>query len=208
MKLYDAVTPNTGRVQIFLAEKGIDVPREAIDIFAGGTRTSEFLAKNPFGELPLLELDDGRCLAESVAICRYFEELHPQPSLMGCGAEERAFVEMWNRRLELHIFGPVSNVAQHTIDFFADRVEQIPAYAAAQMRRFDKNWAWLDRELADGRPFIVGQAFTIADITGMAALFVCDMIGKALPNDLVNAKRWASTMRSRPTFPWRMGDAA
>lgn len=208
MKFYDATTPSTRRVQIFLAEKGINVPRAEVDLFDGGTRTPEFLAKNPFGEVPLLELDDGRHLAESVAICRYFEKLYPEPRLMGAAADEQAFIEMWNRRMDLHIFGPVGEVGRHTIEYFADKVEQVPAYAAAQMRRFDKNWAWLDRELSDGRPFIAGNAFTIADITGMAALFVCDILKKTLPGDLVHAKHWETAMRSRPTFGGQMRQAA
>ena len=130
MKLYDAMTPNTLRVQAFLAEKGIDVAREKIDVLNGGTRTAEYLALNPFGEVPLLELDDGRLIAESVAICRYFETLHPEPALMGQGAEDAALVEMWNRRMEFHIFGPVGNYGRHSHPFFADKVEQVADFAA------------------------------------------------------------------------------
>ena len=208
MKLYDATTPSTRRVQIFLAEKGIDVPREEVDLFEGGSRTPEFLAKNPFGEVPVLELDDGRYLTESAAICRYFEELHPEPRLMGAGVDEQAFIELWHRRMDLHIFGPVGDIGRHTMEYFADKVEQVPAYADAQMRRFDKNLAWLDSELADGRPFIAGNTFTIADITGMAALFICDILNKTLPGDLSNAKRWEMAMRSRPTFAGQMRRAA
>lgn len=208
MKLYDALTPNTLRVQVFLAEKGIDVPRQKIDVLNGGTRTPEFLALNPLGELPLMELDDGRLIAESVAICRYFEWLHPEPALMGTGAADEAHVEMWNRRMELHIFWPLAQYGRHTIPFFADKVEQVPDYAETEMRRFDRNWAWLDRELADGRPYIAGNTFTIADITGMAALMVCGVIDKALPQGNGHAARWADAMRMRPSFTGRFAEAA
>ncbi len=200
MRLYDSMTPNTLRVQVFLAEKGIDVPRHKINVLGGGTRTPDFLAINSLGEIPVLELDGGQILCESVAICRYFEALHPEPRLMGESAAEQADIEMWNRRIEIHLFGPIGDMARHSLPFFADKVEQIPDYAASQLRRFDKNWAWFDKELSDGRPFAAGEAFSIADITGMAALMVCDISDKALPNALKHAKRWEETMRARPSF--------
>ena len=208
MKLYDAMTPNSLRVKVFLAEKGVDVPRHEISVLGGGTRTPEFLAINSLGEVPVLELDDRRILTESVAICRYFEELHPEPSLMGESAYDQAHIEMWNRRVEHHLFGPIGAMARHTFAFFADKVEQIPEYAASQVRLFDKNWAWFDSELADGRPFVTGEAFTIADITGMAALLVCDVADKTLPSDLKHAKRWEETMRARHSFAAQRPKAA
>ena len=108
MKLYDFTrAPNPRRVRIFLAEKGITVPMEQIDLFIGANRTPEALGRNPYGGLPVLELDDGTCIAESVAICRYFEDLHPQPALMGVDAKDRAVVEMWNRRMELVLFAHI-----------------------------------------------------------------------------------------------------
>ncbi len=200
MKLYDSMTPNTLRVQVFLAEKGIEVPRHKINVLGGDTRTPEFLQINPLGEIPVLELDGGEILCESVAICRYFEALHPEPRLFGESAFEQANIEMWNRRVEFHIFGPIGDSARHTLAFFADKVEQVPDYAASQVRRFDENWAWFDKEMSDGRPFIAGDSFSIADITGMAALMVCDISDKALPSDFKHAKRWEEAMRARPSF--------
>ena len=208
MKLYDAMTPNSLRVHVFLSEKGIQVPRQQVDVLKGGTRTPAFLALNSLGELPVLELDDGKILTESVAICRYFEALHPAPRLLGEGAYEQARVEMWNRRMELYLFDAIGAVAQHSFDFFADKVEQSPDYAAAQMRRFDKLLAWLDRELSDGRPFIAGERFTIADITGMALLMVCDLLPKRLPSSLSHVKRWEDSVRIRPAFAERVRSAA
>ena len=208
MKLYDAMTPNSLRVAVFLAEKGIEVAREPVNVLGGGTRTPAFLAKNSLGELPLLEFDDGSFLAESVAICRWFEELHPEPALFGREARERAHVEMWNRRMEQQIFGPIGEVARHSLPFFADKVEQLSDYAAAQSRRFDRNWAWLDSELADGRPYIAGADFTVADITGMAALMVAGLFEKTLPAEQAHAHRWAEAMRARTSFLSRMAEAA
>src|SRR5215472_5670202 len=115
MKIYDyKLAPNPRRVRVFLAEKGINVPFEEIDIMKGVNRQPEFLKKNSLGGIPVLELDDGRYLAESVAICRYFELLHPEPALFGKGAFEQATIEMWNRRIELALFVPVGMVWAHS----------------------------------------------------------------------------------------------
>ena len=115
MKLYDFTrAPNPRRVRVFLAEKDITVPMEQVDLFTGANRTPEALRRNPYGGLPVLELDEGTCIAESVAICRYFEDLHPQPALMGVDAKDRAVVEMWNRRMELVLFAHIGRYFQHT----------------------------------------------------------------------------------------------
>ncbi len=208
MKLYDALTPNTLRVRVFLAELGIDLPRVPVDITAGGTRTAEFLAINTLGELPVLQVDDGRILTESVAICRYVQTLHPEPALFGRDAYGQAVVEMWQRRIELHFFDSLGAYARHSFPFFADKIEQLPAFADSQMRRFDKVCAWLDRELADGRPFFAGDDFSVADITGMATLFGCDIAGKSIADDLRHLKRWEQAMRSRPSFQGQFAQAA
>lgn len=208
MKLYDAMTPNSLRLNVFLAEKNIDVPRVPVDVMGGGTRTPAFLAINSLGELPALELGDGRVLTESVAICRFFEERHPDPNLMGNDAEETAFIEMWNRRMEQQIFDAIGHYGRHTLAFFADKVEQIPAYAASLERRFEQNLAWLDGEMSDGRPFVTGTRLTIADITGMAALFVSDIVERPVPKHLANVKRWERNLRMRPSFAGQFAKAA
>jgi len=124
MKLYDFTrAPNPRRVRVFLAEKGITVPMEQVDLFTGANRTPEALRRNPYGGLPVLELDDGTCIAESVAICRYFEDLHPQPALMGVDAKDRAVVEMWNRRMELVLFAHIARYFQHTSEIFKTRIK-------------------------------------------------------------------------------------
>lgn len=208
MKLYDAMTPNTLRVNVFLAEKGIDLPREKIDVLGGGTRTPEFLAINSKGEVPVLELDDGTRIAESIAICRYIEALHPTPSLFGETPRQQALIEMWNRRVELHLFNAIGNMAQHSFPFFADKIEQFADYSASQWRRFEEVWGWLDSELSDGRTYLVGDRFSVADITGMAALLICDIAEKTTPRDARHARRWEDALRARPSFVERMPNAA
>ncbi len=208
MKIYDAMTPNTLRTSIFLAEKGLDVDRVKVDIMGGGTRTPEFLAINSLGELPVLELDDGRRITETIAICRYFEELHSEPNLMGKDAYEKTHIEMWNRRMEQQLFMTFSDVARHSLEFFADKVEQMPEFAAMQKRTFEKKWAWFDNEMSDGRPYVVGDRFTIADITGMAVIIVSDFTGVELPGGRKFAKRWEASMRARPSFASLMAERA
>ena len=208
MKLYDAMTPNSLRVKVFLAEKQIDLPRHAVDVMCGGTRTPEFLAINSLGELPVLELDDGTILTETVAICRYLEGLHPEPSLFGTTPHEQGRIEMWNRRIELHLFSSVGDYGRHTIPFFADKVEQVPEYAETLKRRVKKVWQWLDGELSDGREFVAGDRFSVADITGMAALFVTQICELDLPAAQTHATRWAQMLRSRPSFANQFAEAA
>jgi len=208
MKLFDARTPNSMRVHVLMAEKGIDLPREPIDVINGGTRTGAFLKINSLGELPVLKLDDGRYLAESIAICRYLEALHPEPSLFGTSPEEQAWIEMWNRRMELHVFNAIGYAAQHTLPFFADKLEQIPAYADAQVRRAQKLWTWLDAELADGRPYIAGDRFSVADITGLAALMVSALMDAEIPRDATHAINWQERVQSRPSVLAQQAQAA
>ena len=200
MKFYNAAAPNPRRVRIFLAEKGVEIPRQDLDLAKGESRTPEFLAKNSLAGTPILELDDGTVLAESVAICRYLESLYPEPALMGSDALEAAKIEMWNRRMEIEIMATVGNVVVHSVSFFADKVEQIPAYADAQRRMAAKRWAWLDEELADGRRFVAGDQFSIADITGMAALMIGDFIKIEVPAALTHVTRWSAAVRARPSW--------
>lgn len=208
MKLFDARTPNSMRVHVLMAEKGIDLPRESVDVLNGGTRTPTFLKINSLGELPVLQLDDGSYLAESIAICRYLEALHPEPSLFGTTPEEQARIEMWNRRMELHVFNSIGYAAQHTLPFFADKLEQIPAYADAQVRRAKKLWKWLDGELSDGRPYVAGDRFSVADITGVAALMVSSMMKADIPGDAPHALSWQERVESRPSVMAQQAQAA
>lgn len=201
MLFYDC-TPalNPWRVRVFLAEKGIEVRSVEINLMEGEGRKPEYLAVNSLGETPALELDDGRILTESMAISRYFEAMRPTPPLFGRDATEQAFVEMWNRRIEIHLADVIGAFARHTFPFFADKLEQNADYAAAQLRLMSKKWAWLDKEFADGRTFIAGEAFTVADITGMVALKVSDYAEQTVPDRLDRVKAWEERVRSRSSW--------
>lgn len=201
MKLYTfPKAPNALRVHVFLAEKGLDAPLEHVDAMNKVTRRQPFLSKNSLGEIPVLELDDGTLITESVAICRYFEDAHPEPRLMGSTPVEAARTEMWNRRMEQQIMGPIGEVGLHTHAFFADKIEQLPAYAESQIRRQERKWTWLDAELSDGRTWVCDDRFSIADITGIAALHICDMFDNPVPEGLSNVKRWEAAVRARPSW--------
>jgi len=201
MKLYNGMSPNGARVQVFLAEKGIEIPTVDVSILEGATRTAAFRKINSLGQVPVLELEDGTKLTESVAICRYLEALHPKPALFGESAVEQARIEMWNRRIERHIFDTVGNAGMHEMPLFADQIEQIPEYAASLRRRFGEKLQWLDTELSDGRAFMAGDAFSVADITGMAALMICQIIEEPIPEAVAHVNKWADKMRARPSWP-------
>jgi glutathione S-transferase len=199
MKLYDsAMAPNPRRVRVFLAEKGISVPVEQVDIGKQDNRKPPFLAKNSLGGLPVLELDDGRCLSESVAICRYFEEHHPKPPLMGVDATDRAFVEMWQRRMEIELFQRVASTFQHTHEFFKGRIEQVPAFGEASRKVALARMAWLDGELA-GREFIAGDRYTIADITALCGIDFGRVTGIRIDPALKHLQRWHEAVSARPS---------
>ena len=201
MKLYNAASPNGARVAVFLAEKGVEIPTQQINLMAGEAATDEFLKINSLGQVPVLELDDGRHLTESIAICRYLEHLHPDPALFGKTPVDQAFVEMWSRRMELRLFNAVGDIGLHEFEFFKDHVEQNAAYAASRRRDFDQRLRWLDMELSDERPFLAGEAFSVADITGMAMLMITGFAGINVPDELARVKRWEISMRARPSFP-------
>ena len=200
MKLYDggrAVNPR--RVRIFLAEKGIDVPIEPIDIATLQHRTEVFAAINPMRRLPALVLDDGTVIAESVAICRYFEALQPDPPLFGRGALEIAMVEMWNRRAEFNLMGPVTTVFQHLHPFMKPLVNpQVPDWGEANKPRVFEFLKFLDSELKD-RPYIAGNDFTIADITALTAVDFMKVPKLPLPDEFANVRRWHANVSARPS---------
>jgi glutathione S-transferase len=199
MKLYDSATaPNPRRVRIFLAEKGISIPVEQVDIAKRANRDVGFLAKNPFGQVPVLELDDGTCISESVAICRYFEEVQPEPALFGVGARERALVEMWNRRAELELTQRVFLCFQNTSDFFKGRLQQVPEFGAIAKRRAEETLALLDGELADRR-FIAGDRFSIADITALVGIDFGRVVKLRPTPEQKNVLRWHAEVSARPS---------
>ncbi|MFI0846268.1 glutathione S-transferase [Mesorhizobium sp. IMUNJ 23232] len=200
MKLFDGGrAPNPRRVRIFLAEKGITVPLVPVDMGAMGHRSEEVTAKNPLQRLPVLELDDGTVLTESVAICRYFEELHPEPALFGRGALGKAVVEMWQRRIELNLFYAVSQAFRHTHPAMKEwEVPQVPEWGEANRPRAVAFMHILDEHLAE-HEFAAGDFFSIADITGLIALDFMKPARITIPEDCGAVLRWHQALRARPS---------
>jgi glutathione S-transferase len=200
MKLYDGGrAPNPRRVRIFLAEKGIEIPIEELDFATLQHRTDAYAAINPMRRVPALVFDDGTAIAESIAICRYFEALYPDPPLFGRGALDGALVEMWNRRVELHLFAPVTTVFQHLHPYMKLLVDpQVPAWGEANKPRVFEFLKFLDGELA-GRTYIAGPEFTVADITAIVAVNFMKVSKLAVPDDLANLRRWREAVSARPS---------
>jgi glutathione S-transferase len=199
VKLYDSATaPNPRRVRIFLAEKGIQVPTVQVDLAKQENRGPEFRAKNPLGQVPVLELDDGTHIAESVAICRYFEETQPEPALFGRGAKERAQVEMWQRRMELELAQQVFFCFQNTHDFFKGRLPQVPEFGLVARRRAEAAIGFLDSVLAERR-FVAGERYSIADITAQVGIDFGRVVKIRPAPEHVNVARWHGELASRPS---------
>jgi glutathione S-transferase len=200
MKLYDGGrAPNPRRVRIYLAEKGITVPLEPVDLGALQHKSAAFAAVNPVQRVPALVLDDGTVIAESIAICRYFEALHPEPPLFGRGAKEIAQIEMWNRRLELHLLFPIAHVFRNTHPAMKEmEVPQVPAWAEANKPRVAEFLGVLDRELA-GRSFAAGDRYTVADITGVVAVDFMKPAKLTVPEEFKNVRRWHAELLARPS---------
>lgn len=201
MKLYMSFrAPNPRRVAIFVAEKELQIPQQTIDLGKLEHRSAEFLARNPLGRVPALELDDGRVLAETRAICTYLEGLQPEPNLMGRDATERAFIEMADRRMELHLFAGVANCVRHTHPGLATlESPQFPAFGAVQGERVRDTVRWLDDVLAR-QPYVAGDRFTIADITGFCALEFARGLMKFRPGQegFANVQAWRDRIAERP----------
>lgn len=203
MRLFDSTpAPNPRRVRIFLAEKGLEVPLVQVDLRAGEHRTPEFLRRNPSGKIPVLELDDGTCIGETVAICRYFEAIQPEPNLFGRSPVELGRIEMTNRQLEFELLGPVGTAWRNgpvVAKLAAGRIPTIPAareQAEAAVRRFYER---LDRELAT-RPFMAGPRFSIADITALCTIdFAASLVELQPDAGLEHLARWHAEVSARPS---------
>lgn len=200
MLLYDGGrAPNPRRVRIFLAEKGVEVPMKPVNMGELEHRSDEITSLNPLQRLPVLELDDGTILTESVAICRYFEALHPDPPLMGHDALDRAVVEMWNRRMELHLLATVANAFRHTHPAMQDwEVPQVQEFGEANRPKALNTMEFLDGELAS-RQFIAGDRYSIADITAMMGIDMLKPARIERPLHLQNLMRWYEDVSSRPS---------
>jgi glutathione S-transferase len=190
---------NPVRVAIFLAEKGIDVPFEPVDLMGGAHRETAFLAKNPTAQVPVLELDDGTCISETTAICRYFERLHPTPPLMGQGALDEAVVEMWQRRIEFGMYAAAREALRHSAPFLRGlEPVQVPEWADINRGRIPSALQLLDQQLQQHR-FVAGASFTIADITGVLGFQIFGMLQYALPEEFAGVARWRAELFARPS---------
>lgn len=200
MKLYDGGrAPNPRRVKVFLAEKGITVPVEQVDLGKLAHKSPGYAAINPLQRVPALELDDGTIISESIAICRYFERLHPEPPLFGTDAKDMAVVEMWERRIEFHLLGPISHVFRNSHPAMKEmEIPQIPAWADANKPRVMDFLGLLDRELGQHR-HVAGDRFSVADITGMIAVDFMKPAKLSVPDQLGNIKRWHDEVSARPS---------
>jgi glutathione S-transferase len=200
MRLYDAGrAPNPRRVRVFLAEKGLSLPLVPVDLGKLEHKTPAYVAVNPLQRTPALELDDGTVITESIAICRYFEELHPEPPLFGTGALERAVVEMWQRRLEFGLLGTVASVFRHLHPAMAEmEVPQIRDWGESNKPKVIEFLRVVEDQLKE-RPFICGERFTVADITGLVGLDFMKPAKLSLPDEMTNVRRWHAALSARPS---------
>jgi glutathione S-transferase len=200
MKLYGAPmpAPNPRRVRIFLAEKGVDLPETRIDLMKREHKSEEFRAKNSLGQIPTLELDDGETISETVAICRYFEEIQPEPSLFGRTALEKARVDMWVRRVEFVLMTPVGAYWRHFHPRTAALLTQFKDFGESNVAAYANAQKWLDREL-DGKTFIAGDAYGMADICALSTVDFATWIGLPIDPERTNLLAWHARVTARPS---------
>ena len=201
MKIYEQkIAPNARRVRLFLAEKGLldSVEFVELDLQKGENRNADFRDKNMFAKIPVLELDDGTCISESVAICRYFEALNPTPSLFGVEALEQAQIEMWQRRCEMYFLNMVGLAFQHTSGYFADRMTPNKEWGEDCFKNASKFMHMLDKHLANSE-FIAGDTFSIADITALITVDFARVIKLRRGEDQHNLNRWYDLVSARPS---------
>lgn len=200
MIFYDSPNPapNPRRVRIFAAEKGVDLPSQPVSIVKREHKSAEFLALNPRGQTPALQLDDGTVITESVAICRYLEAVHPEPPLFGIGAVEQALIEMWSRRVEMILMPPVGAVWVHTHQFTAALPGRNMEWGEANRPRVDDALRFFDTSL-EGRTFVAGDHYSMADILLLTTVDFAAFIGIGLAKDLNNLHAWHARVTARPS---------
>jgi glutathione S-transferase len=201
MKFYDSVGPNPRVVRIFMAEKGISIPSETVDLRAGDNRKEAHLKRNPHGQMPTLELDDGSYVSEITAICEYLEEKQPSPALIGSTPEERAECRMWTRRLDLNICEPLLNGFRFSegLKIFENRVVTVPEAAPGLKTIAADRIRWLERQMGD-RAFICGSRFTLADIVLFCMLDFGAKVGQPLDTANTKVAAWFARVSERPSI--------
>ena len=201
MKLYDSIGPNPHIVRMFIAEKGIDIPKQTVDLRKGENREAEHLKRNPHGQMPTLELDNGSYLSEITAICEYLEEKNPSPPLIGSTPEERAETRMWTRRIDLGVCEPMANGfrASEGRPMFESRMKLVGAEGAADLKAIARDrLLWLDGQM-QGRTFICGDRFSLADILLFAFLAFGAQVGQPIPDEAGWVKAWFERVKARPS---------
>ena len=198
MILYGAPNPapNPRRVRIFLAEKGIDLPETRIDMMKREHKSAEFRAKNPMGQIPTLELDDGTCISETVSICRYLEEIHPTPPLFGTTAVDRATIDMWIRRVEFSVMMPVGQFWRHAHPRTAALLTQYKEFGESNKTTYSGSQKFMDRELST-RPFVAGETYSMADICLLTTIDFATWIGLPLEAEFTQLTDWHNRVTAR-----------
>ena len=198
MKFYNSIGPNPQVVNMFMVEKGIDIPRVQVDLMAGDNRKEPYLSKNPAGQMPALELDDGVVLCEILPICEYLDETHPNPPLIGSNPEERAITRMWTRRIDLNVCEPMANGFRfgEGLQLFQNRIRTIPEASTGLKETAKEKLAWIDGLVA-GRQWIVGDRFTLADILLYVFVEFGAQVGQPLDPANKNLAAWKDRVAAR-----------
>jgi len=200
MKFYNSVGPNPRMVRMFMAEKGIEIPKEDVDLMKGDNRKEPYLKKNSIGQMPALELDSGHCVTEITVICEYLEDTHPNPPLIGDTPEKKAETRKWTRRIDLNICEPLANGFRFSqgLPLFKDRIPTVPEAADGLKGIAQHYLKWLDKEM-DGKEFDCGKRFTMADILLFAFLDFGNQVGQPLNPDFKNLSAWFARVKDRPS---------
>jgi glutathione S-transferase len=200
MQLYDSLGPNPRALRMYLAEKGISIPKKDVDLMGAENRKPPYTDRNPGGQLPALELDNGKCIGETVAIFEYLEEKHPTPSLIGATAEERAEARQWQRRIELQITEHLYNGFRYAegAELFKTRMRILPEASAGLKAIVQDKLKWLDAQL-EGKEYIAGNRFTVADIILYCALDFGGSVGQKIDPSQKNVNAWFKRVESRPS---------
>lgn len=200
MKFYNSIGPNPRVVRVFMAEKGLSIPSQDVDLMAGDNRKPDHLARNPHGQMPALELDDGSYICEILPICEYLEDTNPTPALIGTNPKEKAEARMWSRRVDLNIVEPLTNGFRFSqgLRLFKDRIVTVPEAADGLKKIAQDRLNWLEGQMA-GRDFLCGKRFTLADIHLFCFLEFGTQVGQPLNPDNTNIAAWFERVKARPS---------
>lgn len=200
MKLYNSVGPNPKAVRMFMAERGIEIPLVEVDLMKGENRQDPHLKRNPSGQMPALELDDGTCLSEITAVCEYLDDKSGSSSLIGTTPEQRAETRMWVRKIDLNILEPLASGFRYSegLPLFKDRIPTIPEAAPGLKKLTQTQLSWLDGQMS-GKQFVCGDRFTLADVLLFCFLEFGGAVGQPLNPDNKNIGAWFERVKSRPS---------